>query len=139
MIKAFEQMLCMYLKTISPDVPRFTFVCSIYNWPISKKNIGRAILVGKCCHSRINLCRCWINYTDCTCYISLLDIVGYCTQRSNAYFLIRMHHFYVIVNRSNTYIDNKSKIMIRWVWSQQHHRHHSSVYWWQSVISSYFI
>ena len=28
MIKVFEQMLCMYLKTISPDVPRFTFVCS---------------------------------------------------------------------------------------------------------------
>jgi hypothetical protein len=31
MIKVFEIILCMYLKTISPDVPRFTFVCSIYN------------------------------------------------------------------------------------------------------------
>jgi hypothetical protein len=29
MIKVFEIILCMYLKTISPDVPRFTFVCSI--------------------------------------------------------------------------------------------------------------
>jgi len=54
MIKVVEISLCMYLKTISPDVPRFTFVCSIYNWPISKKNIGQAILVGKCCHCRIN-------------------------------------------------------------------------------------
>ena len=51
MIKVFEIILCMYLKTISPDVPRFTFVCSIY-----KKNIGQAIiLVGKCCHCRINI------------------------------------------------------------------------------------
>jgi hypothetical protein len=31
MIKIFEIILCMYLKTISSDVPRFTFVCSIYN------------------------------------------------------------------------------------------------------------
>ena len=31
MINVFEIILCMYLKTISPDVPRFTFVCSIYN------------------------------------------------------------------------------------------------------------
>jgi hypothetical protein len=30
-IKVFEIIVCMYLKTISPDVPRFTFVCSIYN------------------------------------------------------------------------------------------------------------
>jgi hypothetical protein len=29
MIKVFEQMLCMYLKTISPDVPRFTFEPSL--------------------------------------------------------------------------------------------------------------
>jgi hypothetical protein len=29
MIKVFEIILCMYLKTISPDVPRFTFVCSM--------------------------------------------------------------------------------------------------------------
>jgi hypothetical protein len=29
MIKVFEIIVCMYLKTISPDVPRFTFVCSI--------------------------------------------------------------------------------------------------------------
>ena len=36
MIKVFEIILCMYLKTISPDVPRFSFVCSIYNLPISK-------------------------------------------------------------------------------------------------------
>jgi hypothetical protein len=35
MIKVFEIILCMYLKTISPDVPRFTFVCSIYNRLIS--------------------------------------------------------------------------------------------------------
>jgi hypothetical protein len=38
MIKVFEIILCMYLKTISPDVPRFTFVCSIYVW-LFKKNI----------------------------------------------------------------------------------------------------
>jgi len=31
MIKVFEIILCMYLKTIFPDVPCFTFVCSIYN------------------------------------------------------------------------------------------------------------
>ena len=36
MIKVFERILCMYLKTISHDVPRFTFVCSIYNRLISK-------------------------------------------------------------------------------------------------------
>ena len=41
MINVFEIILCMYLKTISPDVPRFTFVCSIYNWPISKNILGR--------------------------------------------------------------------------------------------------
>jgi hypothetical protein len=29
MIKVFEINLCMYLKTISPDVPRFTFVIFI--------------------------------------------------------------------------------------------------------------
>jgi hypothetical protein len=53
MIKVFEIIVCMYLKTISPDRTRFRFVCSIYNWPISPKNIGQAILVGKFCHCRI--------------------------------------------------------------------------------------
>jgi hypothetical protein len=53
MKKVFEIILCMYLKTISPDRTRFRFVCSIYNWPISPKNIGQAILVGKFCHCRI--------------------------------------------------------------------------------------
>ena len=37
------------IKVFENNVPRFTFVCSIYNWPISKKNIGQA----KCCHCRI--------------------------------------------------------------------------------------
>jgi hypothetical protein len=39
----------------APMWAELTFLCSIYNWPISKKNIGQAILVGKCCHCRINL------------------------------------------------------------------------------------
>ena len=38
----------------APVWAELTFVCSIYNWPISKKKIGQAILVGKCYHCRIN-------------------------------------------------------------------------------------
>jgi hypothetical protein len=37
-----------------PEWAEPIFVCSIYNWPISKNIIGQAILVGKCCHCRIN-------------------------------------------------------------------------------------
>jgi hypothetical protein len=55
MIKVFEIILCMYLKTISPDVPRCGRNVHLYVLFITdkyKKNIGQAILVGKCCHCR---------------------------------------------------------------------------------------
>jgi hypothetical protein len=57
MIKVFEIILCMYLKTIFPDVPDVggTNICMFYLLLTNiKKNIGQAILVGKCCHCRIN-------------------------------------------------------------------------------------
>ena len=61
MIKVFEIIVCMYLKTISPDVPdefqsgrSLHFVYSIYNWSIAKNNIGQAMLFGKYCHCRIH-------------------------------------------------------------------------------------
>jgi hypothetical protein len=50
-MKVFEIMLCMYLKTISPDVPRFTFVCSIikFDWSLFSNRIrgrcGRGYMV----------------------------------------------------------------------------------------------
>jgi hypothetical protein len=33
MIKVFEIILCMYLKTISPDVPRFNSAQVLYIYP----------------------------------------------------------------------------------------------------------
>jgi hypothetical protein len=41
MIKVFEIILCMYLKTISPDVPRFTFVCSIYRRSLAFSRVSK--------------------------------------------------------------------------------------------------
>jgi hypothetical protein len=41
MIKVFEIMLCMYLKTISPDVPRFTFITDQYQKKYWAGYIGR--------------------------------------------------------------------------------------------------
>jgi hypothetical protein len=139
MIKVFEEMLSMYLKTVSPMCPVLHLYVLFITDQYKKNNIGQVILVGKCSHSMINLCRCLINYTDCTCYISLF---GYCWLLHTTFYCFLFYQnasIYVIVNHSNTYIDNTSKIMIRWVWSQQHHIHHSSVYWWQGVISSCFI
>ena len=56
MIKVFEIILCMYLKSISPDVPRCGRSLHLYVLNI-KNNIGQAILFGKCCHCRIKLVR----------------------------------------------------------------------------------
>ena len=53
MIKVFEIILCMYLKTISPDVGG-AYICMFYLQLINiKKSIGQAILADKCCHCRI--------------------------------------------------------------------------------------
>ena len=55
MIKVFEIILCMYLKTISPDVGG-AYICTLYVLFITdqyQKNIGEVILVDKCCHCRI--------------------------------------------------------------------------------------
>ena len=56
MIKVFEIILCMSLKTISPDVPRCGRSLHLYVLFITdqyKKKYWEAILVGKCCHCRI--------------------------------------------------------------------------------------
>ena len=58
MIKVFEIILCMSLKTISPDVPRCGRSLHVYVLFITdqyQKNYWAGLLVGKCCHCRINL------------------------------------------------------------------------------------
>jgi hypothetical protein len=40
MIKVFEIILCMYLKTISPDVPRFTILKLLYYFFKHWKKVG---------------------------------------------------------------------------------------------------
>ena len=60
MIQVFEIILCTYLKTISPDVGG-AYICVLFITDQYKKKYwaGYSILVGKCCHCRINtsLCR----------------------------------------------------------------------------------
>ena len=72
MIKVFEIILCMYLKTISPDVPRCGRSLHLYVLFITdniKKKIGQAILVGKCCHCRIELSSILLSQ----CSLNMLD------------------------------------------------------------------
>ena len=53
MIKVFEIILCMYLKTISPRCGWSLHLYVLFITDQYKKKIGQAILVGKCCHCRI--------------------------------------------------------------------------------------
>jgi hypothetical protein len=67
MIKVFEITLSMYLKTISPDVPRFTFVCSIYTSIVylflkKMENLRRFFSISEVRGGKLFLNVVWLKY-----------------------------------------------------------------------------